>query len=299
MAIGELTSAAHANSTAIGEGAGTDNDNELRLGSYGTHVTVPLSVAGNESEENQLVTKRWVNNQIGDASRVISSTANAIENLATTTASTPWGDYRIVPGTALVPEMEVHMYEFDATQPQFIFYPGFMSQFASGDGTNLSTGDLPDFFEEVTDIGNESEVTDASGEAVTSLGWKYIGHDTAVVWQAVSHVYTFDFEWQYPADNADGAQNPPDVTSSIELVRLKPQSDDTYSMNTNATVIASSPTNFHNAGTLNPGDTESFTGSYEFAQQELVDGLSNVQNDDVFAYRMKIRYKGDGFDGDY
>ena len=130
------------------------------------------------------------------------------------------------------------------------------------------------------------------------LGWKYLGHDSATVWQAVSHVYTFNFEWVYPSGNSDGAQNPPDVTSSLELVRLKPLSDNTYSMATNATVIASSPTSFHNAGQLNPGDNETFTGSYEFAQQTLEDGISNVENGDVFAYRMKIRYKGNGFDGD-
>ena len=97
---------------------------------------------------------------------------------------------------------------------------------------------------------------------------------------------------------SDGTQNPPDVTSSLELVRLKPLADNTYNMAMNATVIASSPTSFHNAGSLNPGDTESFTGSYEFAQQLLADGISNVENGDVFAYRMKIRYKGNGFDGD-
>ena len=297
LAIGELTSAAHANSTAIGEGAGTDENSELRLGSYGTHVTVASSVAGNESEDNQLVSKRWVNNQISDASRVVSSTANAIENLTVVTESTPWDDYRIVPGTSLVPELQVHMYEFDATESQFIFYPGFLSDAITGDGADLTVGTIPDFFEEVTDIANEAEVTNAGGTAVTSLGWKYLGHDTATVWQAVSHVYTFNFEWIYPGANSDGTQNPPDVTSSLELVRLKPLSDNTYNMAMNATVIASSPTSFHNAGSLNPGDTESFTGSYEFAQQELADGISNVENGDVFAYRMKIRYKGNGFDG--
>ena len=297
-AIGELSRSAHTNSTALGTGASTSENNEVRLGDGNAHVTVNSAVAGNESEENQLVSKRWVNNQIGDASRVISSTANAIENLTTTTASTPWGDYRIDVQNALNEQnLQVHMFEFDATESQFIFYPGFMSNTLTGTGADLSTGDLPDFFEEVTDIANESEVTNAGGDAVTSLGWKYLGHDTAVVWQAVSHVYTFDFEWIYQSDFTDGPQNPPDVTSSLELVRLKPLSDNTYSMNTNATVIASSPTQFHNAGQLNPGDTESFTGSYEFAQQLLSDGLSNVQNDDVFAYRMKVRYKGDGFDG--
>ena len=297
LALGELSRSAHVNSTALGTGASTSENNEVRLGDGQAHVTVNSSVAGNESDDNQLVSKRWVNNQISDASRVVSSTANALENLTVVTASTPWDDYRIVPGTALVPELQVHMYEFDATESQFIFYPGFLSDAITGNGADLTTGTIPDFFEEVTNIANEPEVTNAGGTAVTSLGWKYLGHDTATVWQAVSHVYTFNFEWIYPGANSDGAQNPPDVTSSLELVRLKPLSDNTYNMAMNATVIASSPTSFHNAGQLNPGDTESFTGSYEFAQQELADGISNVENGDVFAYRMKIRYKGNGFDG--
>ena len=298
VAIGDGATSTHSNSTALGQDATTDENNEIRLGDGSAHVTVPTSVAGNESEDNQLVSKRWVNNQISDASRVISSTANALENLTEVTESTPWDDYRIVVQDALNEQnLQVHMYEFDATQSQFIFYPGFVSSNAFGTGAGLTTGTIPDFFEEVTNVANEAEVTNAGGDAVTSLGWKYLGHDTATVWQAVSHVFTFDFEWIYPADNNDGAQNPPDVTSSIELVRLKPLSDNTYSMNTNATVVASSPTSFHNAGQLNPGDTESFTGSYEFAQQLLADGISNVENGDVFAYRMKIRYKGNGFDG--
>ena len=297
VAIGQSSQAVHTDSVALGTNALVDNAKEIRLGDAAAHVTINNSVAGNESEDNQLVSKRWVNNQISDASRVISSTANALENLTEVTASTPWDDYRIVPGTSLVPELQVHMYEFDATESQFIFYPGFLSDAITGDGANLTTGTIPDFFEEVTDIANEAEVTNAGGTAVTSLGWKYLGHDTATVWQAVSHVYTFNFEWIYPGENSDGTQNPPDVTSSLELVRLKPLSDNTYNMAMNATVIASSPTSFHNAGSLNPGDTESFTGSYEFAQQLLADGISNVENGDVFAYRMKIRYKGNGFDG--
>ena len=298
-ALGDGAQAVHTNSTAIGQGAITTEVDEVRLGDGNAHATVHPDVAGNESDNNQLVSKRWVNNQISDASRVISSTANALENLTIVTDSTPWDDFRIVPVDALDdPSLEVHMYEFDASQPQYIFYPGFMSNSSFGTGAGLTTGTIPTFFEEVTDIGNEAEVTNAGGEAVTSLGFKYIGHDSATVWQAVSHVYTFQFQWIYPAGNSDGAQNPPDVTSSLELVRLKPSSSDTYNMATSATVIASSPTSFHNAGQLNPGETETFTGSYEFAQQTLADGVSNVENGDVFAYRMKVRYKGNGFDGE-
>ena len=127
-ALGENSNAAHTNSTAIGTGAVTTEVDEVRLGDGNAHVTVSPSVAGNESEDNQLVSKRWVSNQISDASRVISSTANALENLAVVTASTPWDDYRIVPQNALnEPSLQVHMYEFNANQPQFIFYPGFVS----------------------------------------------------------------------------------------------------------------------------------------------------------------------------
>ena len=152
-------------------------------------MTIESTVAGTEGSDNQLASVRYVKDRISDASSIVDDNINGIQTTTRTAQPTPWGTYRIDPYQSDDTTFQIAMsvIEYDSSQSTYIFYPPMLQNIVNNmNGGGLTTGTIPSFFEEITNVQTPNNIGGIDGNDENALGWKYTGYHNATVWMNYS-----------------------------------------------------------------------------------------------------------------
>ena len=299
MALGASSTASFQDSVALGDGSSAENINDFRLGNSSNHITVHPDQAGTEGLENQLVSKKYVDNQISNANVIVSDNVNGIQTITYDSTNNPWGTYRINPYEADLNTRNIatSMQSYDAGQSQYIFFPNPFQKRSSTEpgegGLGISEGALPIFFEEIGDVGQPNNVGGIDGNDSNSLGWKYTGFRDAAIWVGTATTLNMQFRWvNHDASNA--SIFPPQVTTRLQMVHVKPTpfgDSFRYLINDDSAVVIAETINerFTNPTRVPAGETRAHDVPMTLAVQTRTQGITGVAKDDMIAFQSSCR----------